>query len=78
MSKVSEQDSGVVGGTMDDSRDTNIREPSHVIDAALSRRREAEERGKQALRRLRALARQARQDQHGALASGRSAQTRHH
>ena len=44
MSKVTEQDSGVVGGTVDESCETSVSPPNEVIDAFFNRRHEATRR----------------------------------
>ena len=59
MSKVTDQDSGVIGGTMDVSRDTAIHEPDDPTGDALARRHQADARGK-AAERIRAKSRRAK------------------
>ncbi len=54
MSKISSEKSGVVGGAIDVSGDTTVDLPSEVLDDALARRHEAEERGRFASKRSRA------------------------
>jgi len=54
MSKVGSEESGVVGGTLDISRDTTVDEPSDVLDEAAARRHQAGERGRLADKRIKA------------------------
>jgi hypothetical protein len=48
MSKVGDETSGVVGGTLDVSRDTTVDPPSDVLDEAMARRHQASARGRAA------------------------------
>ncbi len=53
MSTPGNEESGVVGGALDITRDTTIAPPSEVIDEALARRHQAAARGRLASKRLR-------------------------